>query len=111
MECDNPKVYKDTSIFDGLVVNVIIMLIDVDLDEGRMAVPNRINFRKSSKGVTFPRINPSWRRPPSLKEPYPTLEVIKTTSLRRYNILMVLFSFSIDEVPLCKTFLRDGSRY
>ena len=49
MECDNPKVYKDTSIFDGLVVNVIIMLIDVDLDEGRMAVPNRINFRKSSK--------------------------------------------------------------
>ena len=50
MECDNPKVYKDTSIFDGLVVNVIIMLIDVDLDEGRMAVPNRINFRKSSKG-------------------------------------------------------------
>ena len=33
MDFDDPKVYKDTSIFDGLVVKVIFMLIDVDKDE------------------------------------------------------------------------------
>ena len=96
--------YSNTNISDGLVflyhLLVLFSLYHLSNDEvplenfslGTGHATKSDEFSKVSKRQLtptpplelFPKIHPFWSRPPSLTEPYPTLEVIKSTSVQRY---------------------------